>query len=202
MTSTRTAPALPATVLVAVLAGIVLGVLDLVLIRTLPYPWADLANSSAVWALAAFVLGRALRRGPLLSALAGAVLLVVAVEAYYLAAIAVDLASPARLTSPSTVAWVAFGVLAGAGFGLAGAWSRDRGTWRAAAGVALAAGVLLAEAWLRLDQAGTALLTAALAALVLATAWRHPGEGGRAAVLAAPLAVLCLVGFTVAGFGN
>ncbi len=203
--TTTTSPAVQKavqTLALAVGAGLVLGAIDLVLIRTLPYPWADLANSSAVWAVAAFAFARLLRVEPALSALAGAVLLVVAVEAYYLTAVGLDLASTARLTSASTLAWVVFGVLAGAAFGLAGAWSREHVTWRSAVGVGLAVGVLLAEAWLRVDQISTALLTAWVAVGVLAATTRRPVEGGRAALLAAPLTVLCFVGFTVAGFGN
>lgn len=42
---------------VAVLGGIMLGSLDLFAQNVLPYPWANLANSSAVWALGAFAGG-------------------------------------------------------------------------------------------------------------------------------------------------
>ncbi|BFU41767.1 hypothetical protein KRMM14A1004_00040 [Krasilnikovia sp. MM14-A1004] len=66
---------------VAVGGGILLGTGDLLMQRHLPYPWANLANSSAVWAVAAFAVGRLLRTGPARAALAGAVLLVVAVPA-------------------------------------------------------------------------------------------------------------------------
>ncbi|MDO9458363.1 DUF6518 family protein, partial [Nocardioides sp.] len=124
--------------------GLALGVADLLLIHLLPYPLADLANSSAMWALAAFVLGRVQRAGPALGAAAGAVLLVVGVESYYLAAAVVDLASPVSLVSTTTVAWCVMAVLAGAAFGAAGSWSLDPDAWRAAAAVALLAGVLLA----------------------------------------------------------
>jgi len=70
---------------VAFVAGVLLGVGDLLLQRNLPYPWANLANSSAVWAVAAFALGRWLRRDWRRSGVAGVTMLVVAVEAYYAA---------------------------------------------------------------------------------------------------------------------
>lgn len=70
----------------AILGGVLLGLSDLLAQNTLPYPWANLANSAAVWALGAFVIG-AWSRGSLRStAAAGMVLLLVAVEIYYIAA--------------------------------------------------------------------------------------------------------------------
>ena len=54
---------LAGALLISVVAGLVLGVVDLVGELNLPYPWADLANSAAVWSLAAFVLGWGLRLG-------------------------------------------------------------------------------------------------------------------------------------------
>lgn len=180
--------------------GLVLGVGDLLLIHLLPYPLADLANSSAMWALAAFVLGRVLRVTPAVSAAAGAVLLVVAVESYYVAAAVVDLASLGSLVTSTTIAWCVMAVLAGAAFGAAGAWSREEGAWRSAGAVALVAGVLLAEAWLRRGLTDTSLLTAAVGVVVLVSASRGPAEAARAGLLVLPLAALCVGGFAVAGF--
>ncbi|MGA8258462.1 MAG: DUF6518 family protein [Nocardioides sp.] len=57
----------------ALLSGIGLGVLDLFLQLTLAYPFANLANSSAVWALCAFALARTARTTPGRAAAAGAV---------------------------------------------------------------------------------------------------------------------------------
>ncbi len=180
--------------------GLVLGVGDLLLIHLLPYPLADLANSSAMWALAAFVLGRVLRTTPELAAAAGAVLLVVAVESYYLAAALVDLASLGSLVSATTVAWCVMAVLAGGAFGAAGAWSRDDDAWRSAAAVALVTSVLLAEAWLRRGLTDTSLLTAAVGLIALVGFSRGPAEAARAGLLVVPLAALCVGGFAVAGF--
>jgi cobalamin synthase len=43
--------------IVAIVGGLLLGLIDLLAQRTVPYPWANLANSSAVWAIGAFVSG-------------------------------------------------------------------------------------------------------------------------------------------------
>ncbi len=204
MTTQTTAPATDHDT-TAVLArtaglGVALGVVDLVLIRLLPYPLADLANSSALWAVAAFALGRVLRGAPEVAAAAGAVLLVVAVESYYLAAVVVDLAAPVQLVTAHTVTWCVLGVLAGAAFGAAGAWSRDPHRWRAAVAVALPVGVVLAEAWVRRALPDTALLTVTVALGLVAVLPRDHAERARVATLALPLAVLCVAGFAVAGF--
>ncbi|GAB1695127.1 hypothetical protein KRM28CT15_69300 [Krasilnikovia sp. M28-CT-15] len=194
----------------AVLGGILLGTVDLLAQRTLPYPWANLANSSAVWAVAAFTTGRLLRVGPMRAALAGTVLLVVAVPAYYVAAVVQLHDSPQNLWAPSTLMWMAFGVLAGAVFGAAGCLSRDP-AWRwPAVAAAMPGAVLLAEALLlwradtaqHADAAATAALEALLGvALVLAAA--H-GTAARLRALATSvlLAPLCFGLFLAAGFGG
>ena len=53
----------------AVMGGLLLGSIDLIAQRTLPYPWANLANSSAVWAIGAFGVGVWVRVGRWLPAL-------------------------------------------------------------------------------------------------------------------------------------
>ena len=69
----------------AVLGGFLLGFLDFVWIRFVPFPFGDLGNSSAVWAVAAFAFGYGVRTGWVRAALGAAALLVVAVPSYYLA---------------------------------------------------------------------------------------------------------------------
>jgi len=194
-------PAARPLLLVAAGAGVALGVGDLLLQLTLPYPWADLANSSAVWAVVALLLARFLGADEARSATAGVVALVVAVEAYYVAAIALDMAGVASLVAPTTIAWIVMGVIAGAGFGVAGAWTRRGDSWHAAAGYALGAAVLLAEAWQRFGQGGTALLTAGLAAALLATVVRRPVLLRRTLPLVLALTPVCFVSFRLAGFG-
>jgi hypothetical protein len=157
-------------------AGILLGPLDLAWQRLVPYPLADLGNSMAVWALGAFLLGAWVRgglrrveaeragllwagpvRGGLLRAVIGAsVLNLVGVEAYYLTAMIVQHDSAESLTSPSTLAWLVAAVVAGAVFGVGGAWSREARSWRRLAGRALPAAVFLAEAGTCFLQAGGA----------------------------------------------
>lgn len=211
MTSTLAVPrphAVPARPLAAVLtaavgAGVALGALDLLLQVVLPYPLANLANSSAVWALAAFALALWARTSPAVAALGGVVLLVVAVEAYYLVAIAVDMADLYALTSPSTVLWMASGVIAGSVFAVAGSWVATDGGWRAALGLAAASAVLLAETGSRLlpgagtslDDLGTAGLHVAAAVAVLVAFAGRPGLVARAALLVLPLALVGTVAF-------
>ncbi len=187
---------------VSVLAGIVLGLLDLGAQQVLPYPWANLANSSAVWALAAFVLGAWVPGRRWLPAVSGVVLLVVAVEAYEVAAvIGLHDSTSLLLAEHSTRRWLLSAVLAGALFGAAGSWSRRPSGLLHVVGVSLPVAAFLAEAareTLRIgdgnyDQAGvleTAAITLALAVVVLVLAGR--GRRGRLAVVLAslPLAVL------------
>ena len=61
---------------VAVLGGFLLGVLDFVWIKVVPFPFGDLGNSSAVWAVAAFAFGYWVRSGWVRAAVGAAVLLV------------------------------------------------------------------------------------------------------------------------------
>jgi hypothetical protein len=130
---------------VAVVAGLALGPLDLWGQVNTPYPWANLFNSPAVWAAAAFAFGNWLRVRP--AAPIGAVIvLVVGVEAYYLAAVLVRDASTTTLTSPTALVWLAGGVLAGSVFGVAGSWAVERSGWRAVLGRAALPSVFAAEA--------------------------------------------------------
>ncbi|MEU7907577.1 DUF6518 family protein [Actinoplanes sp. NPDC049118] len=187
--------------------GVLLGVVDLLLQLSLPYPLANLANSSAVWAVAAFAAGRTLRAGPLRAALAGVVLLVVAVQAYYVAAIVLLHDDPQTLWAPSTLIWMTFGVLAGAVFGAAGHLSRDHaGRWVAVA-AAMPGAVLLAEAlslWRapRADAAATAVVEAVLGIVLVLWAARGPAVRVQALAASLVLAPLGLGLFLAAGFGG
>jgi hypothetical protein len=124
-------------VIVALAAGLLLGPVDLLAQRTPPYPWANLANSSAVWACGAFGIGAWVGGGRWRSAVAGVVLLPVAVETYYLAATLVQNDDLSNLWTSSTLLWLSFGVLAGAVFGTAGAGSRGQNRWLRIVGLAL-----------------------------------------------------------------
>ncbi|SEQ39782.1 DUF6518 family protein [Microlunatus flavus] len=144
-------------VLVPVVVGVALGPLDLLLQRVLPYPFANLANSPAVWALVAFALGWSDRsRTRWWPPVACTLALVLAVETYYLAAVLALGDDVATLTSSAALVWLALAVAAGVVFGTAGSWARTGHPWRAPVGTAAAVGVLLAEAGLDLARSAAA----------------------------------------------
>ncbi|MGH8878594.1 MAG: DUF6518 family protein, partial [Stackebrandtia sp.] len=199
---------------VAVAGALLLGPVDLLAQNVLPYPWANLANSSAVWALAAFAIGVWVRRPPWMAAAAGVVLLVLAVAAYYLAAIGFLGDSLTALFRPSTAWWMLFGVVAGVVFGLAGALARgDRPLWRHTA-AALPTAVLLAEAAVlvyrsgnhdasyREDSLWTAVIEVALAIAVAAITGRGIRQRALALAASVPLAAIGFGAFVLAGFGS
>lgn len=196
---------------IPVLAGVALGVGDLVMQTHLPYPWANLANASAVWALAAFVLGAVLRTGPVRAAIAGVVMLLVAVEAYYAYAALVGLGGHHAMVSSVAGMWLAFGVVAGVVLGVAGAWTSGTVWWQRVIGTAAGASVLLGEAvhtFGNLDRARTtfaadlaeiAVVLIVLGAVVLVAASRRTSVLAAAAVLAVPGALACAAAFTAVG---
>ncbi len=123
-------------------------------------------------------------------AAAGMVLLLVAVETYYVAAVLFLDDSTSQLWAPKTLFWLVLAVLAGAAFGTAGGWSTERSGLRRALGAALPTAVLLAEAGLlatrpdngdaayRTDSLQTAAIEVVLAVLCLLVATRrHPPKG-------------------------
>jgi uncharacterized protein DUF6518 len=195
---------------VTIVAAFLLGAVDLLLQKSLPYPWANLANSSAVWALAAFGLGLWVRSPWWRAALAGVVLLVLAVPSYYMTATLVQNDAIANVWAPSSLLWMAFGALAGAVFGTAGAWARTAG-WRPVVGIALPGAVLFAEAFVglrrdgsadyRRDNLWTALIDLALGVLVIMFAGRTARQRLTALAAAVPLALVGFAGFLVGGFG-
>lgn len=195
-------------VLLSAMAGVLLGVIDFAAQKNLPYPWADLANSSAVWAVAAFAIGCAAKRSPGRGAVAGVVLLVVAVEAYYLAAVIWQHDSTESLTSPSTQAWLAFAVAGGASFGAAGAWARGPSVLLGSVGAALAGSVLYAESLVLLradqqsDRLATAVLEAALGVVVVLVAATTNQRRALALLACVPLTALGYFAFTAVGFGG
>lgn len=173
-------------VVVAVVAGCLLGPLDLAGQVHAPYPFANLFNSPAVWAAAAFAFGVwAKRRRP--SVLGAIVMEVVAVVAYYLADVVVRGSDASILVSNTAILWVLLGVGAGMVFGTAGAMVDDASNVLRAAGNALLPAVFLAEASHQVirqsttdadgrpdDLVGFAILLAILA--VVALVWRLHGR--------------------------
>lgn len=208
----RTRPRLHELVAAAI-AGLALGPLDLAAQKHLPYPWANLANSSAVWALGAFSLGFWLQAAWRRSAVAGAVMLVVAVESYYLTATLVQHDSPHTLTQPSTQLWLLFAVVAGVIFGVAGAWAATGAIARGCLGAAAAGSVLIAEALVylhrstgagadRADDRQTALIEVILGLLIVVVVARGRTRRLLACAICVPLSLLGFIAFLVVGFGG
>ena len=136
------------------LAGTVLGPLDVALKHVLPAPFGHLLNSSPVWALVAFVVGWCVRgRSAWWPAVAGTLTLLVAVETYYLAYVVLRGRDPVVLLDDHAVGWLVVGVGAGVAFGTAGGWARSGHPWRGPAGTATGAGLLLTGAWVELSRA-------------------------------------------------
>jgi hypothetical protein len=191
--------------LVTPIAAVALGGLDLLLQKILPYPWANLANSSAVWAIAAWGLGRWIGSPRWLAAAGGATLLVLAVPSYYLAATIFLNDDITMISQPAALLWMAFGLLAGVVFGFGGSLALSTG-WQRIVGIALPGAVLFAEALARLaarndaDQRQTAIIEVALGLLLAATLGRT--LRGRLLALAAaiPLGAVGFVAFQVGGF--
>lgn len=204
--TSRAEPPRRLRVLVPVAVGLALGPVDLLLQHVLPYPFANLANSPAAWALVAFAVGwfvPAQRRwGP---ALAGTVTLLLAVEGYYLTAVLAQGDDPSTLADTTAQVWCGLAVGAGVVFGTAGAWARSAYPWRGPLGTAAAVGVLLAEAWLDLARTGglgaaadasyrhdlvqTALVLLVLAGLAAVLTGRSARQRVLGAALALPLAL-------------
>ena len=197
----------------AIVGGLLLGPIDLLAQRTLSYAWANLANSSAVWAIGAFGIGVWVRAGRWRPAVAGVVLLLVAVESYYLTATLAQNDDWSNLWTSTTLLWLLFGILAGTLFGTAGAWLRGSNRWLRIVGLALPSAVLLAEAGVlayrygnpdpayRADSLQTAAIEAALGILLALLLGRSTRDrlGGLAASL--PLAAVGFGALVVAGFG-
>lgn len=132
-------------VLVAVAAGALFGPLVLAGQVNAPYPLANLFNSPAVWAAAAFGFGVWAQRR--MRAVFGAILMeVTAVMAYYIADVVVRNSQASIIVSTTALAWVVLGIGAGVIFGTAGAAVNDPSRLRRAVGTALLPAVFLAEA--------------------------------------------------------
>ncbi|MET8158130.1 DUF6518 family protein [Sphaerisporangium sp. NPDC005289] len=186
---------------VAVAAGVLLGLLDLLAQVTLPYPWADLANSPAVWAAAAFAVGAWARRGLVGVCVAAVVLLVLAVETYYAAAVVFRHDDAASLYNQVAWMWIGFGVVAGVVFGVAGVWYRGPDRWRADIGLAALGGVFVAEA-AKDARAGTfglptVLILTVIALLVPIALGRSARHRLESLALVVPLALLGAVAYIV-----
>ncbi|MFC0029347.1 DUF6518 family protein [Micromonospora chaiyaphumensis] len=186
--------------LTAVPGGLLLGFLDFVWIKWVPYPFAELGNSTATWAVAAFAFGWWLRSGPVRAALGAAVLLVVAVPSYYLTATLLQGDDLAVLWAPTSLLWMAFGVLAGIVFGTGGTWARLPGP-RRIVGTALPAAVFFEEAARFASRPGAAwnvAIDVALGVLAVVLVGRSNRQRALALAVAVPVAAVIFVGFALA----
>ncbi len=131
----------------AVVAGVLLGLADVVWsVRGGPL-WTAIGNSCAGWAMAAFVLGFLLRLDVMRSGLAGGVMLAVAVESYYAAAWQWLGSSRSVMTSDVAVIWLVLAVVVGAPLAVAGTLAaRSSSRLLAALGYAVGAAVPLGDA--------------------------------------------------------
>jgi hypothetical protein len=191
---------------VTVLCGLLLGAVDFTLQKLLPYPWANLANSSAVWAVAAFGLGLWVRSPWWRSALSAVVLLVLGVPSYYVTAWLWQHDNLSNAWASTSFLWMLFGALAGVVFGVAGAFATATG-WRGMVAVALPGAVLFAESLLVLrrtprstDDVWTAVIELVLGVLIIALVARGGRQRVAALVAALPLAALGFVAFLVGGY--
>ncbi|MEU4594739.1 DUF6518 family protein [Micromonospora aurantiaca (nom. illeg.)] len=199
-------PSRRAVALVVPVAGFLLGFLDFVWIKWVPFPFAELGNSTATWAVAAFALGWWIRSGAVRAAVAASVLLIVAVPSYYLAATLLQGDDLAVIWSPTSIVWMAFGVVAGVVFGVGGIWARTDG-WRRIVGAALPVAVFVEEALRFALKSGSypgawwnVAIDLALAALLVVLIGRSARVRLLAAAVALPVAALGAVTFAaVAG---
>ena len=196
-------PSRRAVALVVPVAGFLLGFLDFVWIKWVPFPFAELGNSTATWAVAAFALGWWIRSGAVRAAVAASVLLIVAVPSYYLAATLLQGDDLAVIWALTSFVWMAFGVVAGVVFGVAGIWARTQG-WRRVVGVALPVAVFVEEALRFALKSGSypgawwnVAIDLGLAALLVELSGRSARVRLLAAATALPLAALGALTFTV-----
>ena len=196
-------PSRRAVALVVPVAGFLLGFLDFVWIKWVPFPFAELGNSTATWAVAAFALGWWIRSGAVRAAVAASVLLIVAVPSYYLAATLLQGDDLAVIWALTSFVWMAFGVVAGVVFGVAGIWARTDG-WRRVVGTALPVAVFVEEALRFALKSGSypeawwnVAIDLGLAALLVVLIGRSARVRLLAAATALPLAALGALTFTV-----
>ena len=133
----------PRSIAIAVGCGLVVGALTSIGQSALPDQVRSLANGSAPWSLAAFILaaiagGRDTVRSAILAA--GALLAMLA---------GYDLITTLRgfpVSASMTLFWVVAAVIAGPVLGVGAAWSQGTDRPKAAAGVAVLASILVGEA--------------------------------------------------------
>ena len=188
-------------VLVAVAVGALLGPFVLAGQVHAPYPLANLFNSPAVWAAAAFGFG-VWAQSRMRAVLGAIVMEVVAVMAYYVADVVVRGSDASILVSMTALVWVVLGIGAGAIFGAAGAAVDHPSRVMRAVGIALLPAVFLAEAAHQMirhlttdagsrpdDLVSTAIMSTALAAAALIWLLHGRGSGEQARTIGVTFAL-------------
>jgi hypothetical protein len=113
----------------ATLTGFALGIGDLWALAHLAPGLSGAINSCAGWAGAALVFGFVLRAHPAYAALGGAVMMLVAVEAYYVFGTGLLTPDPSAWDSLSAQYWAIIGVPTGLLFGAVGSWAQLGVRW-------------------------------------------------------------------------
>lgn len=186
---------------VAPVAGFLLGFLDFVWIKYVPFPFGGLGNSIAIWAVAAFLLTYGYRWAPG-PAVAGAVtMLVLAVPSYYVAAALIQDDDWSNVWNINAWLWMALAVVAGVVFGAGGVVARRPGRLRLPA-LGLPAAVLFAEMWLHWSPVDYALVLAGLAVAVTVAVGRTWRDRALALAWAVPLGVAGSVLMRATAFGG
>lgn len=188
-------------ILAAFAAGLIIGLATLPLQGLLPGASNFLANSGAVWTIAAWVFGmvaasprRAIGAG--IAALAGEVL------GYYTLAWTMQLMDINTGTLAVVGVWLLMALLAGTLFGLAGHAAGHRGGISGTLGRAALGGLFIGEGLnylITLGYVPTGLIWLAIAAAITAiTAWKSP-RPARVWLAAALLGALFFGGFLALG---
>ncbi|MGV9233893.1 DUF6518 family protein [Streptomyces nigra] len=135
-------------VILSALGGLLLGVLTNLAQGWLPDAWNQIANSGAVWSVAAFVTGALVsRRGPVGLAISCGLASEVGLVLGYYGYAELGRDGIGRLFFP--LVWLFMACIAGPFFGAAGHWwLRGRTTWLRVVGLASVAGVFGMEALL------------------------------------------------------
>ena len=186
---------------VAPVAGFLLGFLDFVWIKYVPFPFGGLGNSIAVWAVAAFLLTYYGRGSMARAAVGATVMLVVAVPSYYVAAALIQNDDWSNVWNVVAWLWAGLGVIAGVVFGVGGVVARRPGRLRLPA-LGLPAAVLVAEMLLRWGDAAYALVLTALAVAVTVAVGRTRRDRALALAWAVPLGVAGFVLMRATAFGG
>jgi hypothetical protein len=185
---------------IALLGGVVVGALTLAGQRVLPGTFNQLANSGAVWSVAAFAAGRFLPVRIRPAAVVGALTLVGAVVGYYASTTVFlhDDVDTATIRAP--LVWLAIAVVAGPPVGVAGMLVRtDRRIWIRAVASDLIGAVFIGEAIYQaaVNHHGAVATMLAVIGVLLPLLFAHSWSDRRRAAIA--WAPVCLAGVAAVG---